>query len=165
MIETIGGGILGGFLGGVFRLAPEVVKYFDRKEERKHELSMFERQCELEKVRGNIKLQEINATRESAIDSGVIDALNNVIEQQTEMVKAAGPGWVASLSASVRPVITYYLLALYGVVKVCTMIIAFDSGLPFSEVAVRNWSVDDATLLAGVINYWMIDRTLGKRGL
>lgn len=165
MIETIGGGILGGLLGGVFRLAPEVVKYFDRKSERSHELAMFERQCELEEVRGQIKLQEINATRESVIDSGVVDALNNAIQQQSEMVKAAGPGWVANLSASVRPVITYYLLALYGAVKACFMLLAFDSGIPLAEAVAKNWTVDDATLLAGVVNYWMIDRTLGKRGL
>jgi hypothetical protein len=165
MIETLGGGILGGLLGGVFRLAPEVVKYFDRKDERRHELSMFERQCELEQVRGQIKLQEINATRESVIDSGVVDALNNAIQQQADMVKSAGPGWVANLSASVRPVITYYLLALYGVVKACFMVMAFDNGMPLAEVVVKNWTVDDATLLAGVVNYWMIDRTLGKRGL
>jgi hypothetical protein len=34
-----------------------------------------------------------------------MDAFNNAINQQAEMVKAAG-GWVDSLSASVRPVVT-----------------------------------------------------------
>ena len=52
MFEILGGGIFGSLLGGIFRLAPEVLKYFDKKNERQHELSMFDKQCELEKVRG-----------------------------------------------------------------------------------------------------------------
>ena len=35
MIETL----LGGLLGGAFRLAPEVLKWFDRQGERGHELA------------------------------------------------------------------------------------------------------------------------------
>ena len=36
MIETL----LGGLLGGAFRLAPEILKWLDRNGERSHELSM-----------------------------------------------------------------------------------------------------------------------------
>ena len=36
MIETL----LGGLLGGAFRLAPEILKWLDRKGERGHELAM-----------------------------------------------------------------------------------------------------------------------------
>ena len=49
MFELLGGGILGSVLGGVFRLVPEVIKYFDKKNERQHELAMFDKQCDLEK--------------------------------------------------------------------------------------------------------------------
>ena len=48
MFDLLGGGILGGIFGGVFRLVPEVLKFFDKKNERSHELMMFSRQCELE---------------------------------------------------------------------------------------------------------------------
>ena len=51
MLEILGGGIFGSLLGGIFRLAPEVLKFMDKGNERKHELAMFERQCELEKQR------------------------------------------------------------------------------------------------------------------
>ena len=118
MLELLGGGVLGGLIGGIFRLAPEVLKYFDKKNERQHELAMFDKQCELEKERGAQKLAEIGAQREAAVDSGVMDAFNAAINQQSEMVKAAG-GWAASLSASVRPMMTYYLLVMYGIVKAC----------------------------------------------
>lgn len=87
MLDLLGGGVLGGLIGGIFRLAPEFLKYFDKKNERQHELAMFDKQCELEKERGAQKLAEIGAQREAAVDSGVMDAFNAAIQQQTEMVK------------------------------------------------------------------------------
>ena len=164
MFELLGGGILGSVLGGVFRLAPEVLKYFDKKNERQHELSMFARQCELETLRGQQKLAEIGAQREAAVDVGVMDAFNAAINQQAEMVKAAG-GWAASLSASVRPVMTYYLLVMYGAAKTAAIVLAYYHGQALTEVLAKSWGTDDMALLTGVINYWMIDRSLAKRGL
>ena len=98
MFEVLSGGLLGGIFGGVFRLAPEVLKFFDKKNERLHEMAMFSRQCELEQIRGQQKLAEIGAQREAAIDVGVMDAFNAAINQQAEMVKAAG-GWARGLSS------------------------------------------------------------------
>jgi len=164
MFELLGGGILGSLLGGIFRLAPEVLKHLDKKNERQHELAMFDKQCELEKVRGQIKLEEIGAQRDMAIDVGVMDAFKAAIDQQTEMVKAAG-GWVASLSASVRPVMTYFLLMLYGAAKTATMVIAYHHDQSLAEVLKAAWGVDDMALLSGVVNFWILDRTLAKRGL
>ena len=164
MFELLGGGVIGSVLGGVFRLAPEVLKYFDKKNERLHELCMFARLCELEQLRGVQKLAEIGAVREAAVDVGVMDAFNAAINQQAEMVKAAG-GWAASLSASVRPVMTYYLLVLYGTAKTAAMVLAYYHGQSLTEVLAKSWGSDDMALLTGVINYWMIDRSLAKRGL
>jgi len=164
MFEMLSGGIFGSLLGGIFRLAPEVMKFFDKKNEREHELLMFSQQCQLEQLRGSQKLAEIGAQREATVDAGVMNAFNSAIEQQTEMVKAAG-GWVASLSASVRPVMTYYLLAMYGATKMAAIMLAYYHGQALTEVLAKSWGTDDMALLTGVINYWMIDRSLAKRGL
>ncbi len=117
MFDVLSGGILGSIFGGLFRMAPEVLKFFDKKNERLHELNMFARQCELETLRGQQKLAEIGAQREAAIDVGVMDAFQSAIEQQATMVKAAG-GWAASLSASVRPVVTYWVLFVWSFIHV-----------------------------------------------
>lgn len=164
MIELLGGGVLGGLIGGVFRLAPELLKWMDRKDERKHELAMFASQCDLEKQRGAQKLTEIGAQRDADVDSGVMAAFKSAIDGQAAMAVAAG-GWAAALSASVRPVLTYYLLALYGAVKFVGIAYAIGSGDPIAAVLSRSWGADDMALLSGVINFWMIDRTLSKRGL
>ena len=164
MLELLGGGVLGSLIGGVFRLAPEVLKFLDKKNEREHELLMFKNQCELEAMRGSQKLQEIGAARDAAIDTGAMDAFKAAIEQQSEMVKAAG-GWVASLSASVRPVVTYWILALWSFIHVSYAWNAWAHGMPPADVFKLMMSADFAALVSGTLNYWFLDRTLSKRGL
>jgi len=164
MLDILSGGILGSVFGGLFRMAPEVLKFFDKKNERQHELNMFARQCELETLRGQQKLAEIGAQREAAVDVGVMDAFNTAIEQQATMVKAAG-GWAASLSASVRPVVTYWVLFVWSFIHVWFAWNAWVTGAPPAEVFKMMMSPDFSALLAGTINFWFLDRTLAKRGL
>lgn len=164
MFEILSGGIFGSLLGGLFRMAPEVLKWLDKKNERTHELAMFQQQCQLETLRGQQKLAEIGAQREAAVDAGVMNAFNSAIEQQTEMVKAAG-GWVASLSASVRPIVTYWILFIWSFIHVWFAWNAWVTGASPDIVFKMMMSGDMAALVSGTLNYWFLDRTLAKRGL
>ena len=164
MLELLSGGIFGSLLGGIFRLAPEVLKFFDKKNERQHEMLMFSRQCELEQIRGQQKLAEIGAERDKALDTGVMDAFNAAINQQAEMAKAAG-GWAASLSASVRPVVTYWVILLWSFVHLWFAWNAWLSGAEPREVFNTMMTADFMALVSGTINYWFLDRTLKQRGL
>jgi hypothetical protein len=164
MLELLSGGIFGSLLGGLFRMAPEVLKFFDKKNERQHEMAMFSRQCELEQIRGQQKLAEIGAERDKALDVGVMDAFNAAINQQAEMAKAAG-GWAASLSASVRPVVTYWVILLWSFVHLWFAWNAWLSGAEPREVFNTMMTADFMALVSGTINYWFLDRTLKQRGL
>ena len=164
MLDILSGGLLGSIFGGVFRLAPEVLKWLNKKSEMAHELNMFKFQCDLEAQRGQQKLAEIGAQREAAVDVGVMNAFQSAIEQQATMVKAAG-GWVASLSASVRPVVTYWVLFVWSFIHVWFAWNAWLSGAPATEVFKTMMTPDFSALLSGTINYWFLDRTLSKRGL
>ena len=164
MFELVSGGLFGGLLGGIFRLAPEVLKFFDKKNEREHELAMFSRQCELEQLRGQQRLAEIGAQREAAVDVGVMDAFNAAIASQTEMAKAAG-GWAASLSASVRPVVTYWIMALWSFIHIWFAWNAWLAGASPEVVFKTMMTVDFCALVSGTINFWFLDRTLKQRGL
>jgi hypothetical protein len=164
MFELLSGGIFGSLLGGLFRLAPEVLKFLDKKNERGHELEMFNRQCELEAQRGQQKMAEIGAQHEATVDAGVMNAFNAAIESQTEMVKAAG-GFAASLSASVRPVVTYWILFIWSGVHLWMAYSSWRTGMEPTEVFKLMMSADFSALVSGTLNYWFLDRTLAKRGL
>ena len=57
MLEFLSSGLFGSLFGGLFRLAPELLKYFDKANERKHELAMFGLQTDLEKQRGQFSME------------------------------------------------------------------------------------------------------------
>lgn len=164
MLEILGSGLMGSIFGGLFRLAPEMLKWLDKKDERKHELAMFKNQCELESQRGAQKLQEIGAERDMAVDTGVMAAFKAAIDSQTEMTKAAG-GWIAALSASVRPIVTYWIMFVWSFAHVWLAYSGWNRGLPPDQVFGLMMSADFTALVAGTINYWFMDRTLAKRGL
>ena len=163
-MELLSGGIFGSLLGGLFRLAPEVLKWLDKKNERQHELEMFKNQCQLEAQRGSQKLDEIGAQSAADVDTGVLDAFSAAISQQADMVKSAG-GWVASLSASVRPVVTYWVIFIWSFVHLWFAWNAYISGVPAVDVFRLLMSPDLSALVAGTINYWFLDRSLLKRGI
>lgn len=164
MIELLGGGVVGSLIGGLFRLAPEFLKWMDKRNERQHELAMFDRQCDLEKQKGEQKLAEIGAQREATVDAGVLTAFTAAIQQQTEMSKAAG-GKVAALAASVRPVVTYWILGLWSFVHLWFAYSGWSGGMAPNEVFKAMMTSDFAALVSGTLNYWFMDRTLAKRGL
>lgn len=88
MIETL----LGVLLGGAFRLAPEILKWLDRKGERGHELATQDKALELEKLRGAQRMSEIGAGADAAWNVGAIETLRDAVRTQGEKtcVRALG---------------------------------------------------------------------------
>lgn len=121
MIETL----LGGLLGGAFRLAPEILKWLDRKGERGHELAMQDKALEFERLRGAQRMAEIGAAGEAAWNSGAIEALREAVAAQGQRSGVRGAD---ALSTSVRPVITYWFMALYCAAKTATFMAALNAG-------------------------------------
>lgn len=166
MESLLGGSVLGGLLGGVFRLAPEVLSWMDKKNERAHELLMFKEQAALAKMQGDMKLQEATMTAEAGIDQGVLAAMRAAVDQQVELVKATTgtkwAGFIAGLSAMVRPTITYWLLAVWSGMHIW---LAINSAMSAAETFKLVMTTDFLAMVSGVINYWFLDRTLQKRRL
>ena len=158
MFEVLGGGLLGSIFGGLFRLAPEVLKWLDRKDERSHELKMFSLQTDLEKMRGEYKMEE----KYVDFSKANIDAIGEAFKQQAEVDKKAYK-WVASISALVRPGITWLLFGLYTAVKVISVSYAVNSGLPAIQIMQEIWTPDDFAMLMMVLTFYFLGRPLEKR--
>jgi len=158
MFEVLGGGLLGSIFGGLFRLAPEVLKWLDRKDERSHELKMFSLQTDLEKMRGEYKMEE----KYVDFSKANIDAIGQAFKQQAEADKKAYK-WVASISALVRPGITWLLFGLYTAVKIVTIMYAVNSGMPALTIMQEVWTADDFSMLMMILTFWFLGRSLEKR--
>ena len=155
MIETL----LGGLLGGVFRLAPEVLKWFDRKSERGHELAMQDKALEFDRLRGAQKMAEIGAGADAAWNTGAIEALRDAVRTQGEKT---GVRWADALSISVRPVITYWFMALYCAAKTAAFVGAMTAGVGWSAAVLQAWTEADQALWAGVLNFWFLGRVFDR---
>ena len=158
MFEVLGGGLLGSIFGGLFRLAPEVLKWLDRKDERSHELKMFSLQTDLEKMRGEYKMEE----KYVDFSKANIDAIGQAFKQQAEADKKAYK-WVASISALVRPGITWLLFGLYTAVKIVSILYAINSGLPAMTIMQEVWTPDDFSMLMMILTFWFLGRSIEKR--
>lgn len=157
MLEFAATGLMGSLFGGLFRLAPELIKLWDKKDERKHELSMFQLQTDLEKSRGQLKLEE------RYVDYGIAntEAIAEAFKQQSSDSQASYK-WVAALSALVRPGVTYILFAMYVAFKIIVINYAIQGGATWLEVAQHHWTPDDFAMLNMILTFWFLGRPLEK---
>lgn len=155
MIETL----LGGLLGGAFRLAPEILKWVDRQGERAHELLMQDKALEFEKLRGAQRMAEIGAAADSAWNTGALEALRDSVAAQGQK---SGVPWVDALSISVRPVITYWFMALYCGAKAGSFAAALGAGAGWGTAVLAAWTDADQALWAGVLNFWFLGRVFDR---
>ena len=149
MIETL----LGSLLGGVFRIVPEVMKLWDANNEREHELAMLGKEMEFAQIRGEISMRE----QETVLMGKELDAMSVALREQGETARASG-WFISAISAAVRPLITYWFVALYSIVKLASILMAIDAGAEWKEVLVSSWNQDDMAMLMMVLTFWFVGR-------
>ncbi len=148
--------IVGGILGGLARMVPEAMKLWDRKSERKHELALGQHQLEVLKVQGNTKLEGDRVQADAATLIAGLEAMKAVSAP-------SGVKWVDGLNALVRPWITAVLFHAWAFVKVAAYMQLSNSGLSWDVAVQTLWTVEDATLLSGVMSFWFIGRVFDKK--
>jgi hypothetical protein len=149
LLETLGGGLL----GGIFRLAPEVIKVFDAKNSRKHELNMLDKELQFAAMNAEAEVHRTNA----AMTVAELDAMGAALKEQGQTARAAGK-FVAAISALVRPIVTYWFVIMYSAVKIVTMRMAVASGGAWDEVLVTSWNTQDMATLTMILTFWFVGR-------
>jgi hypothetical protein len=157
MVEFLGTGLLGSVLGGLFRLAPELIKQFDRVNEREHELKMFQLQTELEKQRGALQIEEKYVDHSNL----QLQAIQTAFQEQAQTASKSYP-WVAALSALVRPVVTYVLFGMYVLVKLVIILYALTNNADWVAVLKSNWTLEDFAMLNMILTFWFVGRSIEK---
>lgn len=156
MIETL----LGTLFGGIFRLAPEVLKWLDRKDERQHELSMFDKQLEADKLKGDQALAQINAQADASIGAAEVQA---IIEATKAQAVQTGIKWVDAFNAIIRPLLALqWLIVLWPAVIVAGFALAVQTGADPLVALKAAFGVDEKAMAASVASFWLVDRSLRK---
>jgi hypothetical protein len=122
-------------------------------------MQMQDKALEFEKLRGASRMAEIGASADAAWNTGAIDALKDAIRTQGEKT---GVRWADALSASVRPVITYWFMALYCAAKTAAFMAAVTAGAGWGVAILHAWTEADQALWAGVLNFWFLGRVFDR---
>ena len=153
--------LLGIVFGGVSRLAQHWMELREKDKEREHEAVMFDKQIALQAQRFEADKQLRQMDADAARDAGELDALVTALQSQATEAAAAG-GWVAALSASVRPVISYWLLFLYSCAKFATLYMALTAGVGFAESVRASYTEFDGALLGAIMSFWFASREIRR---
>lgn len=157
MLELLGSGLLGSIFGGIFRILPEVIKFFDAKNERAHELEMFRLQTELEKMKGNFQME----AKYVDFSTAQMSAIQEAMKQQGE-ADARAYKWVASVSALVRPGITFIMFIAYLLVKAHTIGYGMSQGASWHDLVDLAWGTEDFAILNMILTFWFVGRAIEK---
>lgn len=155
MIELIG--LLS---GGIFRLIPEIIKFFTTVKEQKHELAMTELQLRIDTARSQLRIDEVHAGANAAEQGTWATALQEAIKAQGT---PTGVRWADALSAGVRPILTYWhCLVLYTAQKIAVMYMAMQAGVSFAAGVANAFTPFDQMIVASIFSFWFVDRALRK---
>ena len=155
MIELIGAAV-----GGLFRLAPEIVKLRDAQLERTHELLRLDKQLEFQKLSGSQKIEESRLAADSALDVSSMAALGDALRSQ---LAVTGNATIDFITMTVRPFVTYLFVALYLLSKIGLMAVALDNGVDPWAAIVSLYDNQDRGMLAGIMSFWFLGRVFDKR--
>lgn len=156
MLETL----VGTLFGGLFRMAPEILKWMDRKDERKHELSMFDKQLEADRLKGNQALEQLNAQAAASIGVAEIQAIIEATKAQATMT---GIKLVDGINSLMRPLITFWwVVVLYTVALTAQFLVIVNLGEDPIQAVLKLWGPDEKAIVASIIAFWFVDRSLRK---
>lgn len=145
--------LLGGGLGAMMRLLPEVFKLFTLKRDQDHEFRMTELQLKIDAARASQEIDKVHANQTLEAVRGEMGAYIEAIKGQSTMT---GVKWIDGLNQSVRPVVSYWWMALFTIYKVTVLW----STANFDELMKNLWTENDAGILSMILGFWFVDRAV-----
>jgi hypothetical protein len=142
--------LLGSLLGFGTSVIPLMMNYFQDKQDKKHELSLMDKQLEQQIQIGNQKLDMVHVEAD-------IRETEALLKSQTALTKSSSQ-WITDLAASVRPFITYLLFAEF---MALTLLLA--GGYIDNEMYSLIWSDEVVGIWAAVISFWFGSRTFNRK--
>lgn len=142
------------------RLAPELLKWLNRRTDNKHELDLIQANLDADITRGDLAMRQQELTQEHGLSLAEISAL---LEANKSQDAPTGNRWIDGLSKSVRPVLTYYHCVIYySAFKAAVFWGGVQGGLMWHEVLQSMYTPVDAGVMSSMVGYWFLDRSMRK---
>jgi hypothetical protein len=141
-------GLLGSFL-------PELLKFFNNKEDHKHEVEVFKLQTEAAKIQHEAKMKEIDAYADIAEAMTIHESAKQVLTGAKWL-----DGIISLYNSSVRPTITYAFMFLYMAVKYGIYTSYTTAGYSWTQAVQIIWGQDDFAVFSTIIAFWFGSRMM-----
>jgi hypothetical protein len=146
--------LLGSLLGFGTSIVPEILGFFKQGQANKQELAMLEAKAKYAQALSSMKLEELDAKAE-------IVETEKLYEH--DMALAARGGWIVSLQASVRPVITYmFMLTFLGVEGAIIYTLMTSQGADFITALQAAWTPEIQAIWSSILSFWFGSRAMSK---
>ena len=146
--------IIGSLIGFGTSMLPRAFDMFQDWQDRKQELEIMDRQIKMAEMRHTQKLEQLNVQADIAESKAIYKHAS----------KMKNDGWVGSLRASVRPILTYLFFAVFAIVKGAALYaaIAYDHQDPVPALSLLS-DEETAGIFSAIIAVWFGSRTLARK--
>ena len=147
--------LLGSLLGFGTSFLPKVMDYFQDKQDKAHELKMLAAQTDAQVKLEGVRLEAMNVEA----DIREVEALH----REHAATIRRGSRWLANLSGSIRPVVTYLFVAEFLAINWAIAWLLIEAGgLTIETLQIL---IDDRffALLSTMLAFWFGNRTFGRR--
>ncbi len=142
--------LLGSLLGFGTSFLPQVLNFFQQKQDHKNKLEEM-------RLRGELAAQGVN------LELQVLDKKAEIAETEALYKYAnADRGFAAGLAASVRPIITYLFFALFMATKAVVMVKVMQDGGDWMTSVDLMFDDETKALFAAIMSFWFGNRAVSK---
>lgn len=142
--------LLGSLLGFGTSFLPQILAFFQEKQQHANKMEMMRLQGELAAQGVNLELQVLDKKAEIAETRALYG-----------YAKPTG-GFSAGLAASVRPVITYLFFALFMATKAVVMVKVMQNGGDWMDSVHLMFDAETQALFAAIMSFWFGNRAVSK---
>ena len=142
--------LLGSALGFGTSFLPQVLGFFQKKQDHKNRIEELKLQGELASLGVINDIQKLDKQAEIAETKALYEYAN------------PRSGFAAGLSASVRPVITYAFFGLFVAVQIVIMVKVMNEGGNWAAAVTLMWTAETSGLFAAIMSFWFGNRAVSK---
>jgi len=143
-----------GFLGSI---VPQIMKFWQQREDRKHELAMYDKTLAGQKILGNQKLEATGIEADTAETAAILKAAEP---------KITGVRWVDAfiqiVNGLMRPFVVYLYFLDYLLIKYATYLIITKTGnVVWTQAIQMLWTEFDQAMFGGIMGFLFGNRSMG----
>lgn len=143
--------LIGGALGMVGSVIPEIIGYFKRKQEHAQELELRRVDAEIAQQQAEMRMREADLQVDHAHMQGVYEQFKN---QRTDT-------WVDRFNALVRPVVTFAFLFMFLTAIIAIVFQSIIMGAPIAGALTTVLPLIEGYFSA-ILAFWFGNRTIQK---